>query len=75
MHGLHQSHAAAGSAGALVRSACSVTCCPRLLEIIYEINERFLAAVAKKFPAMSNLRQRVSLIEEGGDPHIRMSYL
>ncbi len=48
---------------------------PRLLEIIYEINERFLTEVAKKFPGDMDLRKRVSLIEEGDQPHIRMSYL
>ena len=48
---------------------------PRLLEIIYEINRRFLASVAEKFPDDSDLLHRVSLIEEGHDPHIRMAYL
>lgn len=48
---------------------------PRLLEIIYEINERFLAAVAKEHPGDMELRRRVSLVEEGDQPHIRMAYL
>ncbi len=48
---------------------------PRLLEIIFEINERFLAEVAKKYPGNVELRRRVSLVEEGGQPHIRMAYL
>ncbi|TWT76628.1 Maltodextrin phosphorylase [Planctomycetes bacterium CA13] len=48
---------------------------PRLLEIIYEINERFLTQVAKKHPGDTELRRRVSLIEEGDQPHIRMAYL
>ena len=48
---------------------------PRILEIIYEINERFLAFVAKKYPGDTELLKRVSLIEEGGNPHIRMAYL
>jgi glycogen phosphorylase len=48
---------------------------PRLLEIIYEINDRFLADVAKLWPGDSDLRRRVSLIEEGDQPHIRMAYL
>jgi starch phosphorylase len=48
---------------------------PRVLEIIYEINERFLAEVAEKFPAEPDLLKRVSLIEEGHNPHIRMAYL
>ena len=48
---------------------------PRLLEIIYEINERFLAEVEKIAPDDNELRSRVSLIEGGNDPHIRMAYL
>ncbi len=48
---------------------------PRLLEIIYEINERFLAMVAKAHPGDIELRRRVSLVEEGHQPHIRMAYL
>ena len=48
---------------------------PRLLEIIFEINERFLAEVAKKFPGDAALIKRVSLVEEGHEPHIRMAYL
>ncbi len=48
---------------------------PRLLEIIYEINARFLAEVARKWPDDLDLRKRVSLIEEGDQPHVRMAYL
>lgn len=48
---------------------------PRLLEIIYEINERFLGQVSKLYPGDLELRKRLSLIEEGDQPHIRMAYL
>ena len=48
---------------------------PRLLEIIFEINERFLAEVAAKAPGDKEMIKRMSLIEEGHDPHIRMAYL
>lgn len=48
---------------------------PRLLEIIYEINDRFLTEINKLFPGDNEIRSRVSLIEEGHDPHIRMAYL
>jgi len=48
---------------------------PRLLEIIYEINERFLGEVSKKFPGDNELLSRVSLIEGGHHPHIRMAYV
>ena len=48
---------------------------PRLLEIIYEINRRFLKAVGESNPGDIELQRRVSLIEEGHDPQIRMAYL
>ncbi|MDZ4848441.1 MAG: glycogen/starch/alpha-glucan phosphorylase [Pirellulaceae bacterium] len=48
---------------------------PRVMEIVYEINERFMAEVEKAFPGDLELRRRVSLIEEGYDPHIRMAFL
>ena len=48
---------------------------PRLMEIIYEINERFLAEVSKMAPGDHGLRRRMSLIEEGDDPHVRMAHL
>ncbi|WP_182870024.1 glycogen/starch/alpha-glucan phosphorylase [Stieleria mannarensis] len=48
---------------------------PRVLEIIFEINQRFLAEVAEKFPNDPELLKRVSLVEEGHTPHIRMAYL
>ena len=48
---------------------------PRLLEIIYEINERFLAEVEKAAPGDNELKARVSLIESGHEPHVRMAYL
>ncbi len=48
---------------------------PRLLEIIYEINRRFLDDVRKKFPGDEGLVSRVSLIEEGAVPKVRMANL
>ncbi len=48
---------------------------PRLLEIIYEINARFLAEVARHRPWDSERLQRMSLIEEGGTPMVRMAHL
>jgi glycogen phosphorylase len=48
---------------------------PRLLEIIYEINSRFLAQVEKHFPGNTEAQRRMSLVEEGENPHIRMAYL
>ena len=48
---------------------------PRLLEIIYEINGRFLAAVARRWPGDTERLRRMSLIAEGPDPQVRMAYL
>jgi starch phosphorylase len=48
---------------------------PRLLEIIYEINARFLAEVARRWPGDTDRLQRMSIIEEGGTPMVRMAYL
>jgi starch phosphorylase len=48
---------------------------PRLLEIIYEINARFLVAVARRWPGDSERLARMSLIEEGPEPQVRMAYL
>ncbi len=48
---------------------------PRLLEIIREINARFLAEVAKRFPGDTERQRRMSIIEEGYEQQIRMAYL
>ncbi len=48
---------------------------PRLLEIIYEINARFLKEVAMRWPGDSDRRRRMSIIEEDGIKSVRMAYL
>ncbi len=48
---------------------------PRHLEIIFEINRRFLDAVRTRFPGDDERRQRVSLVEEGTERKIRMANL
>ena len=48
---------------------------PRHLEIIYEINERFLASVRERFPDDEGLVQRLSLIDEAGRKSVRMAHL
>ncbi len=48
---------------------------PRLLDIIYEINGRFLKEVAARWPGDIERQRRMSLIEEGPVPQIRMAYL
>jgi starch phosphorylase len=48
---------------------------PRHLEIIYEINRRFLDRVRKRFPADDGRVARMSLIEEGPARKVRMAHL
>lgn len=48
---------------------------PRLLEIIYEINARFLKEVAIHWPGEAERRRRMSIIEEDGTKSVRMAYL
>lgn len=48
---------------------------PRLLEIIYEINRRFLDEVRARFPADDAKVQRLSLINEHGEKSVRMANL
>ncbi|MFH0980830.1 MAG: glycogen/starch/alpha-glucan phosphorylase [Planctomycetota bacterium] len=48
---------------------------PRHLEIIYEINQRFLGAVSRRYPGDVARLARMSLIEEGREPKVRMAHL
>jgi starch phosphorylase len=48
---------------------------PRHLEIIFDINHRFLDAVRSQFPGDDALVQRVSLIDESGERRVRMAAL
>ena len=48
---------------------------PRLLEIIYEINARFLGIVSRQWPGDVDRLRRMSIIEEGHEPQVRMAYL
>ncbi|KPJ92925.1 MAG: maltodextrin phosphorylase [Gammaproteobacteria bacterium SG8_11] len=48
---------------------------PRHLEIIFEINHRFLSEVRNLFPEDEGLISRVSLIEENGERYVRMANL
>jgi len=48
---------------------------PRHLEIIYEINRRFLEEVARRFPGDVDRLRRMSLIEEGQVQQVRMAHL
>ena len=48
---------------------------PRLLEIIYEINARFLREVSMKWPGDMDRQRRMSIIEEGHAKQVRMAWL
>lgn len=48
---------------------------PRLLEIIYEINARFLREVSQKWPGDMERQRRMSIIEEGHQKQVRMAWL
>ncbi|MDD4957225.1 MAG: glycogen/starch/alpha-glucan phosphorylase [Candidatus Omnitrophica bacterium] len=48
---------------------------PRHLDIIYEINMRFMQEVASRYPHDKDKLRRMSLIEEGPDKKVRMSNL
>jgi starch phosphorylase len=48
---------------------------PRHLEIIYEINARFLAEVRERWPGDEERARRMSIIGEDGDRTVRMAHL
>lgn len=48
---------------------------PRLLEIIYEINARFLRIVSMRWPGDTDRQRRMSIIEEGAVRQVRMAWL
>lgn len=48
---------------------------PRHLEIIYEINQRFLDEVRVKYPNDDDRLQRLSIIDESGERYVRMAHL
>ena len=48
---------------------------PRHIQVIQEINARFLREVANRFPGDNDRLRRVSIFEEGTDPQIRMAHL
>ena len=48
---------------------------PRHLEIIFEINYRFLASVKERFPNDEEMLSRLSIIDESGERYVRMANL
>jgi starch phosphorylase len=48
---------------------------PRHLQIVYEINHRFLEAVSRQHPGDLALRRRLSIVDEAGGRRLRMAHL
>jgi starch phosphorylase len=48
---------------------------PRHLEIVYEINRRFLHDVRQRFPGDDERLRRLSVIDEDGHKYVRMAHL
>jgi starch phosphorylase len=48
---------------------------PRHLQLIYEINRRFLLMAGHLNPGDMELLRRISIIDDGGEPRIRMAHL
>jgi starch phosphorylase len=49
--------------------------CPRILEIVYEINRRFLDDIGNRYPRDKDRAQRMSVIEETPARQVRMANL
>ena len=48
---------------------------PRLLDIIYEINSRFMRIVTQRWPGDTERQAAMSIIEEGHEKYVRMANL
>jgi glycogen phosphorylase len=48
---------------------------PRHLELIYEVNRRFLEEVRAQFPGDEGRVRRMSIVDESGERYIRMAHL
>ena len=48
---------------------------PRLMDIIFEINARFMGEVSRRWPGDNDCLRRMSIIEEGGEQQVRMAHL
>ena len=48
---------------------------PRHLQIIYEINHRFLEQIRRLYPGDADRVMRMSIVSEGGERRIRMAHL
>ncbi len=48
---------------------------PRHMQIIFEINSRFMSEISQRFPGDQARMQRMSIIEEGSEQKVRMANL
>ena len=48
---------------------------PRHMQIIYEINARFMREVATRWPLQDDRLRRMSIIDEDGEKYVRMAHL
>jgi starch phosphorylase len=48
---------------------------PRVMDIVREINGRFVAEIAERWPKDVKRRERMAIIEEGPEPMVRMAHL
>ena len=48
---------------------------PRVMDIVREINSRFVADIAERWPNDVKRRERMAIIEEGPEPMVRMAHL
>ena len=48
---------------------------PRVMDIIFEINARFMAEVSMHWPGDAERLRRMSIIEEGNEQQVRMAHL
>ena len=51
------------------------TLLPRHMEIIYEINRRFLQVVRLQYPGDDSMLEKMSIIDEAGNKSVRMAHL
>ena len=51
------------------------TLLPRHMEIIYEINRRFLQVVRLNYPGDESMLEKMSIIDERGNKSVRMAHL
>ena len=51
------------------------TLLPRHMEVIYEINRRFLQVVRLQYPGDDSMLEKLSIIDESGNKSVRMAHL